>query len=284
MLGRIYTLVGITALSLTMSCNSSQKEENAQTSDSTTAAANTAKPADSMSVFLADIAAELTPTQHINVADDPVFHQAKRYEGLPLKDVLEKYTKIRSLDPSKTQIVFECEDGYNPSMSLQKVLAKRAFIAVRDSDAPQGQDWINPKKEGREMKIAPFYVVYTDVPAADISYKWPYNLVKISLASASDELAVIFPKDDDTVVKGYELFRVNCLTCHALNKVGGKMGPELNAPMNVTEYWQIEHLKKFVKAPSAYRHDCKMPAQGHLSSKEIDEIVQYLQYIAKHKV
>jgi len=134
------------------------------------------------------------------------------------------------------------------------------------------------------MKIAPFYIVYTDVPAKDVTFKWPYNLVKISLSAASKELAVLFPKDDDTQVKGFELFKVNCLTCHSLNKVGGKMGPELNYPKSVTEYWQVDQIKQFVKAPTSFRNECKMPAVTHLTDKELDEIVNYLKYMAKHKV
>jgi mono/diheme cytochrome c family protein len=84
------------------------------------------------------------------------------------------------------------------------------------------------------MKIAPFYIVYTDVPAKDVTFKWPYNWSKSAFRRRQKSWRVLFPKDDDTQVKGFELFKVNCLTCHSLNKVGGKMGPELNYPKSVT--------------------------------------------------
>jgi len=244
-------------------------------------------PKDSLSLYLPDLKSNpsLPKTQTITVNDDPVFHRVKSYEAIPLEAILSQFLPAyKNLDIKQTQIIFECEDGYNPSMALEKVLSKKAFLAFSDNEAPKSEDWVNPKKDGREMKIAPFYVVYTDVPAKDVTYKWPYNLVKISLSAASKELAALFPKDDDTQVKGFELFKVNCLTCHSLNKVGGKMGPELNYPKSITEYWQVAHIKSFVKAPASYRNDCKMPAVTHLTDKELDEIVSYLQYMAKHKV
>lgn len=266
-------------------CNSSQQSDNQTKGDTTNTDTAAVAKVDSMGIFLPDLKAKFPTPETVVVADDPVFHQKKTYKAIPLQTILDTFLPAyKNLNRSETQIVFECEDGYNPSMALEKVLSKKAFLAVADVDAPQGQDWINPTKEGREMKIAPFYIVYTDVPGSDVSYKWPYNLVKISLSAASKELAVLFPKDDDTQVKGFELFKVNCLTCHSLNKVGGKMGPELNYPKSVTEYWKVEHIKQFVKAPSSYRNECKMPAVTHLNDKELDAIVNYLQYMAKHKI
>ncbi len=224
----------------------------------------------------------LGKTQTVRVADDPVFFKSKIYNAVPLAGLLRQFTAIAKLDPEKTQIVFECEDGYNPSMPLAKVLAKKAYLALSDTEAPAGTDWTEAAKDGHAMKVAPFYVVYTDVPAKDHAYKWPYNLVRIRLAPVSEELAVLFPQDE-LMVKGYDLFRVNCLTCHAINGTGGHMGPELNYPKNITEYWQAAHLKAFVKNPSSYRHNCKMPAVKHLADRELDEIIAYVAYMKDFK-
>jgi mono/diheme cytochrome c family protein len=269
-----------------VSCTNSQtSDKQSQASYSTVLDTVSIPKKDSLSVYLPDIKASLPEGQTVEVKEDPVFFKAKSYKAIPLQTVLDQFLPAyKSLNLKETQIVFECEDGYNPSMSLEKVLSRKAFLAISDVEAPKGQEWINPKKGDHEMKIAPFYVVYTDVPAKDVTFKWPYNLVKISLSAASKELAVLFPKDDDTQVKGFELFKVNCLTCHSLNKVGGKMGPELNYPKSVTEYWQVDQIKQFVKAPASFRNECKMPAVTHLTDKELDEIVNYLKYMAKHKV
>jgi len=220
--------------------------------------------------------------QTIRVADDPVFFKAKTYQAVPLRGLLEKFTAIAKLNPKATQIIFECEDGYNPSMPLAKVLAKNAYLAISDADAPQGTEWTKAVKAGHIMKVAPFYVVYTDVAANDHAYKWPYNLVRIRLAPVSEGLEALFPKDE-SLAKGYDLFRVNCLTCHAINGVGGTMGPELNYPKNITEYWQAGQLKAFIKNPASYRHNCKMPAVTHLPDRELDEIIRYVTYMKDFK-
>ena len=277
-----HAITYLLGVALFWGCNSANQKNAQQTPADTLVAAVTAPANDSLSVYFANL--KLDNPQTIRVANDPVFHGPKSYQGVLMKAVLEKYTKIKTLDPKQSQIVFECEDGYNPSMSLELFLSKTAYLAVKDNDAPKGQDWVNPIKDGREMKIAPFYVVYTDLAPKANDFKWPYNLVKISLVETQKEFAAVYPKDDDTMVKGFGLFQHNCMTCHALNKVGGVMGPELNYPKNVTEYWHVEDLKPFVKNPASYRNNCKMPAVAYLADKELDEIIRYLQYMAKHKL
>lgn len=242
---------------------------------------------DSLSLDLPALKANrlLTGARVVRVADDPVFHGPKTYLAIPLKTLLARYTSLRKLNVAQTQIVFECADGYNPSMALSKVLERDAWLAIRDQDAPTGQDWVDAVKDGKSKRIAPFYVVYTNVPAGEHDYKWPYNLVKISLVQTAVEYVAIYPHEDDTMVKGFGLFQRNCSTCHALNKIGGQMGPELNYPKSVVEYWRTPaDIKAFVKQPTAYRHACKMPAITYLTDNELDEIIRYLQYMSAHKV
>ena len=247
-------------------------------------AAAAASPADSLTLDFVAMKERglLQPAATVRVSNDPVFHKAKTFRAVDLRVLMQKYLPLNRLDTAHTQVVFECEDGYSPSMPLRDLLARQSYLAVADVDAPARQDWINAVKEGREMKVAPFYVVYTDVPADDYRYKWPYNLVRLRLVPASDETKVLLPKDG-LMVKGYDLFRTHCLTCHALNGVGGQMGPELNYPVNVTEYWRPEHLRAFVRNPSAYRQNCKMPALSYLTDAQIDEILKYVGYMKDFK-
>jgi mono/diheme cytochrome c family protein len=266
----------------TCTTNSSQRAATDSTNHVPAATTATPPTTDSLTLDLIALqkAGAFSKTQPIRVGDDPVFHRAKTYDGVPLKALLETYTTLRTLDVAQTQLVFECEDGYNPSMPLQMVLSRDAWLAVRDHDAPSGQNWTAATKNGETKVVAPFYMVYTNVPAKQHDYKWPYNLVRMSLVATSKELGAIYPHDDDTVVKGFGLFQKNCGTCHALNKVGGKMGPELNYPKSIVEYWRsTDDIKAFVKNPASYRHDCKMPAITYLADKELDEIIRYLQYM-----
>ena len=279
----IFKIVAI--VFILMGCDSRKKTTNNNPpADTTQGAADIAFDSSMVDLTALKNSGAFKQTQDVRVAADPVFMSAKNFRAVPLRDFLEKYTTVENMEVAQTQLVFECEDGYNPSMPLQKIYSRRAYLAVADSDAPKGQDWVNAQKDGHEKVVAPFYVVYTDVAANEYSFKWPYNLVRMKLVSASDETKAIFPHDDDTMVEGYGLFRVNCSTCHALNAVGGVMGPELNYPKNVTEYWKNNaELKAFIKNPTSYRHGCTMPAQSQLSDAAIDQILKYLTYMKAHK-
>ncbi|MDJ1472680.1 cytochrome c [Cytophagaceae bacterium DM2B3-1] len=225
---------------------------------------------------------QLQPAETITIPHDPVFLKSKTFKAIPLQMILNTFSSVRRLDASQTQVIFECEDGYSPSMPLQQLMQTKVYLATQDTEAPKGEEWVPIKKKGHETKIAPFYIVYTEADPKDNSYKWPYNLVRIRLVPVSSELTVLFPKDE-RMVKGYNLFHTNCFTCHSINGIGGKMGPELNYPKNVTEYWQPEHLKAFVKNPSSYRNDCKMPTLTNISDADITAIIQYIGYMKDFK-
>lgn len=243
-------------------------------------------PSDSLVLDLAALktAGAFSRPQPVTVTEDPVYHQRKTYEAVPLPDVLRKLPHFARADRATTQVVFECADGYNPSMPLATVLRHRAFLAVRDVETPAGQEWIPARKGDQTKLVAPFYVVYTDVPPTDETVKWPYNLVRIRLKAAADELARLHPTG--TPERGYALFRTHCNTCHAVNGVGGEMGPELNFPKNITEYWQERDLRAFVRNPASYRHGVKMPAitPQQVSDADLGEIIGYLRFMAGHKL
>jgi cytochrome c2 len=239
---------------------------------------------DSLSIDLLALKTQglLNNTKVIEVKNDPVYHKTKRFNTLPLIEILEKYSTMKKLTPSDIKVVFECEDGYKPEMSLEKLLTAKAFLAVSDVDAPKGREWEQIFKDGHEMKAEPFYVVYEGVSPEDTDYKWPYNLVKIHFAPLHENDAALMPKDKSALA-GYELFKNRCQTCHAINKIGGKMGPELNYPKSVTEYWKTEDLKAFIQIPANYRNDVKMPTLG-IKPDEANEIVKYLAYMSEHKL
>ncbi len=241
---------------------------------------------DSLTLDLVSLqaAGKLENTRIITVNDDPVYHKRKQYEALSLEELLKTYTSFKKLEVEKYQLVFECEDGYKPIMPLPLLLSAKSFIAIRDVDAPKGKSWLPIIKAGHEMKAAPFYLIYEGVSANNTAYKWPYNLIKIHLVPIDEAKTLQMPKDDSKAQAGFRLFQENCLVCHAVNKIGGSMGPELNYPKSVTEYWKIESLKAFIQNPADYRNGVKMPKIKDLTAKDIDAIVYYLTYMAERKL
>lgn len=269
---------------LYISCDSSQKKSSKDSLQVAKLAIEDIPTSDSLSIDLVELNRKglLENTQVVIVKPDPVYHKNKRFNALPLKDIFEKYSLIKRMNAADLKVVFECEDGYKPEMPLEKLLSAKAYLAVSDADAPKGRAWEILMKNGKETKMEPFYVVYEGVSADDIAYKWPYNLVKIHFAPLHENDAALQPKDE-AALAGYELFKNRCQTCHSINKIGGKMGPELNYPKSVTEYWKTDDLKAFIQNPAAYRNEVKMPNLG-IKPEEATEIVKYLSYMSEHKM
>ncbi|WP_268846329.1 c-type cytochrome [Flavobacterium aestivum] len=216
----------------------------------------------------------------VTVTNDPVYHKTKRYQAVNALTLITSEIDLSKVDTKDTKIVFECIDGYKPEMPLALFLASKPYLAYKDLDT-KGTDWEPISKNGNKMDAAPFYLVYTDAPADDDHYKWPYNLIKIHLEPIDKSKADLYPKEISKVT-GYNLFQNQCITCHAINGIGGEMGPELNYPKSVTEYWIENELVDYIVNPASFRNKVKMPTLG-ITKQQSQEIVEYLKYMAKNK-
>jgi mono/diheme cytochrome c family protein len=82
--------------------------------------------------------------------------------------------------------------------------------------------------------------------------------------------------------KGYGLFRDQCIRCHAINREGGRVGPDLNVPMNITEYRPEDQIRAYIKNPATFRYG-NMPAHPNLSDPDLDTLIAYLRAMKDHK-
>ncbi|CAN1521737.1 Cytochrome c-like domain containing protein [Flavobacteriaceae bacterium] len=217
----------------------------------------------------------------VTIINDPVYLKTKKYNVVNALVLLKTEIDLSKVDIKNTLIVFECIDGYKPEMSLELFLNAKPFLAFKDIDAPKGSNWEKIIKNRNEMNADPFYLVYTNVTAKDSKYKWPYNLVKIHLESKNKNEALT-PIGDEKATKGFVLFQKQCITCHAINGIGGEMGPELNYPKSVTEYWIEKELVDYIVNPVSFRNKVKMPTLG-ITKQQSQEIVDYLKYMSKKK-
>jgi cytochrome c2 len=218
----------------------------------------------------------------VTIVNDPVYHKTKKYKAVNASLLVKNEIDLTKIDPKNTKIVFECIDGYKPEMPLYLFLKANAFLAFEDMDAPKGKKWEAIIKNGNEMNAEPFYIVYPLVSEKDTSYKWPYNLVKIYLEPLNKSTKDLFPINNKDLESGYILFQNHCITCHALNGIGGTMGPELNYPKSVTEYWKENELVDYIVNPASFRNKVKMPTLG-LTKQQSQEIVDYLKYMSENK-
>lgn len=119
--------------------------------------------------------------EEIVVPRDFIYKTEKKYRGISLKNLLASKVPLHKLDHDNIRLLFICDDNYIVSMPLDKALSKSAFIAYKDLDAPQGENWINFMKDGKPTSPAPFFMVWKDAPVDDNSYVWPYQLNTIQL-------------------------------------------------------------------------------------------------------
>lgn len=219
--------------------------------------------------------------------EDPVYKKEKTYDGFYLNEIL----KLAGMDPSNVnketseEIVFTAVDGYSPNTSLANIQKYTGVLVFKE----QGKKDFEFTKiaQGKTMiTMAPYYLIWKEGKKNVEGVPWPYQLVKIELVDFKQKYQKLFPKEvkvDSEVMKGFLIFKNQCLRCHSINLEGGDLGPELNAPMNITEYWSKDVLKKFIHNAASFRYRSKMPPFTFLKDEEINQIVKYLEHMKGQK-
>ena len=223
--------------------------------------------------------------QSITVLDDVSYHRQQTYQALPLKSLLASLALQGSLQ-------FTALDGFVATIPNQLVLADgdvaQAWLAVEDPTQP----W-DALKAG-QASAGPFYLVWLSPEKSHISgEQWPYQIAKIS---SSVPLEVRYPQlqphakgeQQISASRGLQVFTKNCATCHSLNKGGdAKIGPDLNLPMNPSEYFQASALRRLIREPGSVRlwQQSTMPGfkSDMISEAELDDLLVYLQQMAAQR-
>lgn len=201
----------------------------------------------------------------------------KRYKGISTNYLFSKLITNHKIDTTNKEVIFLCKDGYSARVPFYQLLTKNGFIVNKDIDARlQWDDEINEK-------FSPCYLVW-NIDKNEHNLSFPYGIIQIKIVDINDEYMDASPINvSQNIQNGFSIFKKNCIKCHSINKVGGGVGPELNTPMNVTEYWKTEHLMTFIQNPNQYRYNSKMPTLPKLSSHDIKLIIEYLTHMSKNK-
>ena len=229
--------------------------------------------------------------QEINIKHYGAYGEVtRRYRAVPLIAIL-------SLLPATTSTheILEAvsTDGFVAQIPLALVLASgsddaRAWLAIEPLETP----W--PLLPNKSVSGGPFFVVWQRAEAHLISPEyWPFQLAGLRIiehpAQRWPELAVAqtLPKDH-AARRGQKVFISMCLACHRIIGGGsGDMGPDLNLPMNPTEYYQPRALRQYLRDPASVR---KWPGQTmggytleQISNVEIDELLEYLTHMTNRR-
>ena len=210
---------------------------------------------------------------------DPYYGKNKRFRALDLKRVLAKgFGSTDGFD--KLEFVLRARDGYAVPMRGALVMEDGAYVAVEDLDVagwePIGPQHANP---------GPFYLVWQKSEQTNLdSHPRPWELEKIEIARFDAIYPHTSPGEGASSLaqRGYDAFRDRCIKCHAINREGGHVGPDLNVPQSVTEYRPEDQIRAYIKNPATFRYG-NMPAHPDMKDDELDAIVAYLRAMKDRK-
>jgi mono/diheme cytochrome c family protein len=225
----------------------------------------------------------------IEVPNDISYRSPMSYRAVPVAALLEGL-KV----PPGSVIEAVASDGFAaqiPSALMLNTDQQKtvAWLAIEEA----GKPW--PKLPGKGYTAGPFYIVWTGPGVESVrSEYWAYQTAKLvsqlSPEARWPEIAVdsALPADDP-LRKGQALYIAQCLPCHKLNGAGASdVGPDLNLPMNATEYMTPKGLHALIRDPKSVRTwpEQRMPSfpPSFVSDEEIDLIIAYLGHMAGRKV
>jgi mono/diheme cytochrome c family protein len=214
---------------------------------------------------------------------DPYYQREKTFRACPFHRVLALGFGDAILDP-QANVFLRALDGYTQTASVERLRGAGAHLAFEDLSNPAGEGW--EPIDRRQVDPAPYYLVWTGDSQQDLhQYPWPYQLAQIDIAPFEREYPHTLPAGvppGKPAWTGFEIFRTQCVICHAVNGEGGRVGPELNVPRSIVEYRPVEQIRDYIRDPGSFRHT-SMPSHRHLDAAELDALVTYFRAMSTRK-
>lgn len=206
----------------------------------------------------------------------------RQYKVYPAQSVFDQMfgSSWRTAD----EIIFTCQDSYQPSIPVAKFLTYDAYLAVASADN-KPFTLSNALQNHEVVALEPAYLIWDNLKSPALldegASDMPYQITGIELASFAAHFAGMFPPAGASAEtrRGFLYFRKYCMACHTINGQGGGKAPELNYPVSVTEYFKPGYLKQWIDDPASLRYNTTMPAlTAEIPEREkvIAEIIAYL--------
>ena len=224
----------------------------------------------------------------VEIAHDIAYGKAMRFRAIPLAVLLpglsaaaDSVIETVAIDGFAAQLPFDLITNTDPAKAV-------AWLAIEPEDAR----W--PPLPGKTASAGPFYIVWTGArrrrSAANNgrirSRSWKFSRRRLHAGPHS----VSIPRLPAThpVRAGQALFVTQCLPCHTINGAGSStVGPDMNKPMNPTEYLTRDGLHALIRDPRSVRSwpGLLMPGfpADQMSDREIDLVIDYLAHMAARR-
>ncbi|MEE2788439.1 MAG: cytochrome c [Myxococcota bacterium] len=237
-----------------------------------------------------DLAAALTNPElaklkprTINLPTDPFYRSGPvALRGISFERLLSSLPLMKDLDRSTHALRFVCSDGYKTTFPFSAIEGGDGIVATTMMQGDQAIGWPKRKRGKGEEDAGPYYLVWAN-EKYDEKRPWPYQWTALEIITTRGLHARLKPPEHAKVDAGHALYITHCKSCHSVNLVGGRLGPELNVPQNITTYRPRSQLVAFMKHPQAFRAGSLMPP-SHLDDKQLNQVLDYLEAMATVQV
>lgn len=227
--------------------------------------------------------------QSITVPHDPAYNgREMHYQAITAASLFAE-SNLRDND----FVQFRCLDGFVAAISKDRIMQtgsgkSTAYLAVENP----ASKWPDLPVKSNLGSAGPFYLVWLNPELSGIlKEEWPYQIVAFDVRGSLAELfPQMFParRGQPQIERGLKLFQQTCFACHTINHQGpSQVGPDLNLPLNPTEYLREEILPRYIRDPKSIRtwQESKMPGFGieTFSDEDIKAIIAYLKEMAAEK-
>ncbi len=213
-----------------------------------------------------------SPAQVVTLTD-PHDHKPHHYRAVRLIPLLEKAYGAHWIEDA--DLIFKAQDGYEVSVPAALVAEGNPLLAY---EAAQGPFQVENVNQHETVELGPYYLVWEHHARGG---HWPYQVVTIERSRFADRYPGLTPAATSSagVKRGFETFRERCLFCHSLRGHGGTSSFDLVSPRNVTRYLPAEYLRAFIKDPTKFHGQSKMPPlspeiPNH--DQVVEDLIEYL--------